>query len=241
MIVSFSRNFIFFHNPKCAGSSFRAVIAEHHDDPFNFWGLHFAPYFRAELDFAHLRSWELIALFPQLAEVAANGNSLIFVRNPYLRFLSAFREYITRYHPEMGLETMGPEALRSFVEHFLPEITVSRILADPRFVHFSPQIWFIRHGMRDIVRHVVPVGPQPGFMHLALNMLGLPFAPIGWENPAPFSLLDALASPRIVAFIGQLYEQDLAYFRAEPRLFSLADIPAPDNNSVIGGYEVWRR
>jgi hypothetical protein len=241
MIVSFSRKFVFFHNPKCAGSSFRAVIAEHHDDPFNFWGLHFAPYFRAELDFAHLRSWELVALFPQLAELAASGNSLIFVRNPFLRFLSAFREYITRYYPELGLETMAPEALRALVEQFLPEIAISRILADPRFVHFSPQLWFIRHGAQDLVRHVVPVGPQHAFMYNALSMLGLPSAPIGWENTSNFSMTEALASPRIVEFIAALYEQDLAYFRSQPRLASLAEVPAADNGCVIGGYEVWQR
>ena len=241
MIVSFSRKFVFFHNPKCAGSSFRAVIAEHHDDPFNFWGLHFAPYFRAELDFAHLRSWELVALFPQIAEQAASGNSLIFVRNPYLRFLSAFREYISRYHPENAIETMAPAALRALVEAFLPEIDISRILADPRFVHFSPQIWFIRNGARDLVRHVVPVGPQHGFMHHALTMLGLPAAPIGWENSSNISMLEALASPRIVDFIAQLYEQDFAYFRSQPRLASLAELPAEVNGSVIGGYEPWQR
>jgi len=241
MIVSFSRKFVFFHNPKCAGSSFRAVIAEHHDDPFNFWGLHFAPYFRAELDFAHLRSWELVALFPQLAEVAAQGNSLIFVRNPYQRFLSAFREYVSRYHPELGMETMGPEALRLLVEQFLPEIAVSRILSDPRFVHFSPQIWFIRHGARDMVRHIVPIGPEHGFMHHALHMLGLPAAPIGWENSTGYSMLHALASPRIVEFISQLYEQDIAYFRSQPRLSSLAEVPAVDDGFAIRGYEVWQR
>jgi hypothetical protein len=229
MIVSTARQFIFIHNPKSAGTSFRTAIAALHDDPEVFWGMRPAPYFGTVLDFAHLRAWELVALYPQLADAAAAGNSLVFVRNPYTRFVSAFREYFGRYHAQVGLGAISPAALAGLVEGFLPEITMERVLFDHRFVHFSPQIWFIRHGERDMVRHVVPMGLTPE----AFCRLGLEPAAVGWENPSPVDMSPALWSWRVRQFIETLYAADLAYLRADPALAGLAAAPGTDNVCVI--------
>jgi hypothetical protein len=229
MIVSSARQFIFIHNPKSAGTSFRAAIAALHDDPEIFWGLRTAPYFGTVLDFAHLRTWELVAMYPLLAERAACGNSLVFVRNPFTRFVSAFREYFARNHPQIPLGAVSPDGLGGLVEAFLPEITMDRILSDHRFVHFSPQIWFIRHGERDMVRHVVPMGAAPA----AFLRLGLEPAAVGWDNLSPVDMMPALESGRVRQFIETLYEADLAYLRADPALAALAAVPRPDNVSVI--------
>jgi hypothetical protein len=237
MIVSSARQFVFVHNPKSAGTSFRAAIADLHDDPVVFWGLRPAPYFGTVLDFAHLRAWELVAMYPRLADAAAAGNSLIFVRNPYHRFLSAFREYFSRYHPDVPLSVMSPAGLAGLVEAFLPEITRERILSDHRFVHFSPQIWFIRYGEREMVRHVLPMGTVPE----AFFRLGLEPAPVGWENSSPVDMMPALGSGRVLQFVETLYEGDLAYLQAEPALAGLAAVPkavspaasAADNVCVI--------
>jgi len=229
MIVSSARRFVFIHNPKSAGTSFRAAIARLHDDPVAFWGLREAPCFGRVLDFAHLRAWELVAMYPQLAEAAASGNSLIFVRNPYTRFVSAFREYFTRNHPQIPLSAISPAGLAGLVEAYLPEITMERILSDHRFVHFSPQIWFIRHEERDMVRHVVPMGATAD----AFCRLGLEPAPVGWENFSPVDMSPALESCRVRQFIETLYESDLEYLRADPALAALAPAPAGDNVCVI--------
>jgi hypothetical protein len=235
MIVSSARQFVFIHNPKAAGTSFRAAIAHLHDDPVVFWGLQPAPCFGRVLDFAHLRVWELAEMYPQLAAAAAGGNSLIFVRNPYTRFLSAFREYFSRNHPDVPLGTLWPAGLAGLVEAFLPEITMERILTDHRFVHFSPQLWFIRHDGRDLVRHVLPMGPA----REAFFRLGLEPAPVGWENPAPVDMAPALASRRLREFVETMYEADFEYLRADPRLEALAEAPAAapaaDNVCVIAG------
>jgi hypothetical protein len=229
MIVSSARQFIFIHNPKSAGTSFRAAIAGLHDDPVVFWGLRTAPYFGTVLDFAHLRAWELAAMYPRLAETAACGNSLVFVRNPFTRFVSAFREYFARNHPQIPLGAVSPAGLGGLVEAFLPEITMERILSDHRFVHFSPQIWFIRHGERDMVRHVIPMGAVPeGFLRL-----GLEPAAVGWENLSPVDMMPALESSRLRQFIETLYETDFKYLRADPALAPLAVAPVRDNVCVI--------
>jgi len=234
MILSSARQFIFIHNPKSAGTSFRTSIAELHDDPEVFWGMRPAPYFGTVLDFAHLRAWELVALYPRLVDAAAAGNSLVFVRNPFTRFVSAFREYFGRYHSEVALDAISPAGLGGLVEAFLPEITMERILFDHRFVHFSPQIWFIRHGELDMVRHVLPMGKTPE----AFCRLGLEPAAVGWENSSPVDMSPALRSARVRQFIETLYEADLKYLRADPALAVLAVPPvlaaATDNVCVIG-------
>ena len=82
MIVCHARRFIFFHNPKCAGMSFRAALQPYHDDRFSFWGIYHAAYFRNAIDHSHLRLWELHALFPDIFRCTETYNSVIFVRKP---------------------------------------------------------------------------------------------------------------------------------------------------------------
>ena len=81
MIVSHARQFIFFHNPKCAGTSMRVALAGYHDDPFSFWGIFPAPFFRNHIDHTHLRLWEMQVLFPHIIRAAQTYRTVIFVRN----------------------------------------------------------------------------------------------------------------------------------------------------------------
>ncbi len=107
MIVSHANRFIFFHNPKCAGTSFRDALKLYHDDGFNFWDIFHAPYFKNHIDHTHLRLWEIQAQFPHLFRCAESYNSVIFVRSAHARFLSAgtstsrssSRRSISRRHP----------------------------------------------------------------------------------------------------------------------------------------------
>src|SRR5579862_369699 len=118
MIVSHRQQFIFFHNPKCAGMSFREVLKERHDDEKQFWGPSPAPYFRVPLDHSHLRLWELHALYPRLFECALSYNSVILVRHPYKRFLAALNEHFKKFQPAVKLLEQSQKERLQVIERF---------------------------------------------------------------------------------------------------------------------------
>ncbi|MEO8713476.1 MAG: sulfotransferase family 2 domain-containing protein [Acetobacteraceae bacterium] len=222
MIVSHARKFIFFHNPKCAGTSFRDALKFWHDDPFSFWGIFPAPYFRNRIDHTHIRLWELLAQFPHLYTCAESYNSLIFVRNPYLRFLSAMNEHFKKFRPHIDLAAMAPEARIVLVERFLRDaLDIARITTDWRFVHFSPQIWQIRLGHRIVPRHIVPMDGNPGFYTHAMTLLGLPALAMPWHNPSPIDLSGVLRSKVVIEFVRDFYTDDFALFATDPALTGL--------------------
>jgi hypothetical protein len=226
MIVSHARKFIFFHNPKCAGTSFRDMLKPYHDDPFTFWGIFYAPYFKNHIDHTHLRLWEMQAQFPGIFQAADTYNSVIFVRNPYRRFLSAVSEHFKKFQPQIPLTGMPTDQQITVIEAFLRQVlTVAGITTNWRFIHFSPQLWFLCLGNRTIPRHIIPIEQGDGFMRRALSLLGLPELPIEHNNPSPIDLAAILASPVISGFVREFYADDFAYFRSDPALADLATEP----------------
>ena len=229
MIVSHARRFIFFHNPKCAGTSFRDALKPWHDDPFNFWGIYHASYFRNAIDHTHLRLWELQAQFPAIFDKTATYDSLIFVRDPYARFLSAMNEHLKKFQPQIDIAGMAPAQRVVVVEGFIEKIlTISRIMTDWRFIHFSPQYWFLTFGGRVVPRHILPMrdGDDGAFAQAGLAALGLPPVAVPRHNPSPVDLRVALTSLAVRRFIETFYEDDFAFFRADPALAALAAPPA---------------
>jgi hypothetical protein len=223
VIVSHANRFIFFHNPKCAGCSFREVLQPYHDDGFTFWGIHYAPYFKNRIDHTHLRLWEMQAQFPQIFRCAESYNSVIFVRNPFARFLSAVNEHIKNYQQQIKLAEMTPAQRVEVVEAFIRQgLTIARITTDWRYIHFSPQLWYLRFGDRTIPRHIIPIGADGAFAREALAVLGLPELPMPHRNPSPVDLKAALASPVVTEFVHAFYADDFAYLRANERLAPLA-------------------
>ena len=223
MIVSHARRFIFFHNPKCAGMSFRDILKPYHDDAFSFWGIYTAPYFRNQIDHSHLRLWELHAQFPRIFECAQSYNTVIFVRNPYERFLAALNEHFKKFQEQIDLAAMTPEQRASVVEQFMQKLLhISRITTDWRFVHFSPQTWFLRVGNTTVPRHVIPMDNGGAFARSALAELGLPIVETPWTNRSPVDLSAVLRSPSVRNFVEQFYADDFAFFRANPALARLA-------------------
>ncbi|MCB8881835.1 sulfotransferase family 2 domain-containing protein [Acidisoma cellulosilytica] len=228
MIVSHARKFIFFHNPKCAGTSFRDMLKPYHDDGFTFWGVFRAPYFKNHIDHTHLRLWEMQAQFPDIFACAMAYNSVIFVRNPYERFLSAVNEHMKKFQPQIDLSSMTPAQRVEAVETFIRQIlTVARITSDWRFIHFSPQIWYLQLGNEFLPRHVIPMGGDDRFMREAMLCLGLDELPIRHHNVSPSNLGAALTSSVLTDFVQRFYEDDFAYFKADARLAGLAELPNP--------------
>lgn len=223
MIVSHRNKFIFFHNPKCAGTSFRDALKPYHDDPFTFWGIFYAAYFRNRIDHTHLRLWEMQAQFPDIFACTDTYNSVIFVRNPRERFLSAVNEHMKKFQPHVDLAAMQPARRAQEVERFLRhDLTIARIITDWRFIHFSPQLWYIRLGSRIVPRHIVPMDAAGRFAAEGAALLGVPDLAMPHHNPSPIDLSAALESPVVTRFIDNFYADDIAFLRADPRLAALA-------------------
>jgi len=225
MIVSHARRFIFFHNPKCAGTSFRDTLKPYHDDPITFWGPRPSPFFRNDLDHTHLRLWEVQALYPALLAAAETEyRSVIFVRSPYLRFLSALAEHFKKFQPNIPLANLSSHQQGQVIDQFLDRIlTIAVITTNWTFIHFSPQIWFLRLGDRVVPRLILPMEAAGDFMERALDYLDLPRSELPHHNPSPFDLGHLLSVPRVSRFVQEFYALDFEFLRASPELARLAD------------------
>jgi hypothetical protein len=227
MIVSHSHRFIFFHNPKCAGTSFRNALMPYHDDGFTFWGIFNSPYFKNDIDHTHLRLWDMHAQFPKIFACADRYNSIIFVRNPYDRFLSALNEHIKKFQPQVNLSKLSKDEIVHTAKYFIQDIlSISRVTTDWRFIHFSPQTWYLKLGDRQIPRHIIPMYDDHACFLKALAVLGLPNLAIPHHNPSPVDLTAALESPIVTRFIQDFYAEDFDFFQSDRALAGLAGMPA---------------
>ena len=218
MIVSERSGFVFVHNPKCGGSVFRRAIEAHHDHPRTFWTPQPAPFFGIEMDHAHLRLWEVQALHPDVFRRLRFEPSVVFVRNPLDRFVSALHHHLRFYRPELGLDELdGPGRLALMQGFDRDELTPERILTDYRLVHFSPQTWFCCVGPERIVGTIIPMGPGLNPMRAAADALGIALPTEDWQAPGE-DRGRYLADPALQAVADRLYAGDHAFLGTLPHL-----------------------
>lgn len=219
LIVSHARKFIFIHNPKCAGTSFRAAIESYHDHETQFWGVGYEPYFQREVDYAHLRLWELAAIHPELLEQLRSYNSVVFVRNPFQRFVSAISEHFKQYRPEIVFSTLSASEQLRIVENFVVNnLTSPRIHADFRYVHFSPQSWFFAMGGAPRIRHILPVLADGESVQQGLECLGVPARLPRPRNINQTGVSALLRSDIIRSFVTNVYSQDFEFIESSAAL-----------------------
>lgn len=221
VIVSRARGFVFVHNPKVAGTSFRNAINAYHDHPTRFWGVLWGQRFGHNLDLAHLRNWELAVVAPDVLEMMPRCNSLAFVRPPVDRFYSACFTYFMLFRPDTHFQlqtsTNQAELIRALIRDGIRE---EQLRTDHRFVHFSPQSWFTHHEGQRVVRHVLPLGGRTDDFSKAFTLLGLPDSEAPTVNRAFGDLYRDTTDPEVTAFVRDFYAQDLAL---------LGDLIAPPN------------
>ena len=218
MIVSKRSGFVFVHNPKCGGSVFRRAIEAEHDHPETFWHPRTAAYFGITLDYAHLRLWEVQALCPDVFERLGRLRAVVFVRNPLDRFISALHHHFRVYRPFVGVDALeGPERLALFRRFARDELSMARILADYRYVHFSPQSWFCLLGTRQVVGTVIPMGAGLNPMAAARDVLGLDLVGEDWHEPGD-DRADLRADELLRHIAGRLYAEDSAFLGSLPHL-----------------------
>jgi tetratricopeptide (TPR) repeat protein len=226
MIISHFHRFILFHNPKTAGMSLRSVLAPYHDDPIPLEGILRRPPLDYSLDFAHLRLWEISTLFPRLIETAESYRSVVFVRNPYRRFISAVDQHFKTYYRDLPIQIMRPVSQMLAVETFVDRmLRVESVRTDHRFVHFSPQTWYLQSGGLRLSADIIPMDDHGAFIVRAFECLGLPDRAVPHDNRSQLDLIQVLISPKIRAFVRDFYADDFAFFAADPVLAPLADEP----------------
>jgi Sulfotransferase family len=228
MIVSHAKRFIFLHVPKCAGTSFRDALKAYHDDAENFWYRRNDPYFGCEVDYAHMRLWELHALFPRIFDAMAHYETLALVRNPYERFISALAQHLTAFHQNLDYYAADKEILRGYAERFIEqELRIERVLGNARFVHFSFQTWYIALGELRLARHVLPIPNNDQGWAQVFGKLGVPPAPIGRSNPRGGPLSHLLRNEGMLQWIENFYRSDFDWLRRDPNLAALTVRPKP--------------
>lgn len=225
MIISHQDRFVFIHNPKCAGSSFRHQIAHLHDDATTFWDIHFNHHLGLHLDHAHLRVWELRAFHGDLLERLRGYRSVVFVRNPIRRLASAIVHHIGAYRPELQFADCDRRDQIAIVDRIIDELTIERIITDYRYVHFSPQRWFFMHPDDTLAWKVLPLSNDAESILPGFDALGLPRAAPEPINTAPIDYSHLLNHPRLLLFGVDFYAGDFEAFHRLDLPTSLTTLP----------------
>lgn len=226
MIISHKNRFVFIHNPKCAGTSFREQLTAYHDDETVFWGYELNPHLGVNLDLAHLRLWELDALRRPLMRRIGGYRSAVFVRNPFRRLVSALMEHIRNFRPELGFATLDKRGQLAAVHHVLDELIPARLIVDFRYVHFSPQHWFICLPGEPPAWTVVPLSDDPESLLAGFDALGVPRGAAEQRNRTGLDYAHLLHDPRLLLFTIEFYKADFQLFRALGLPEALTALPA---------------
>ncbi len=210
MIVSDCLRFVFVHNPKCAGTVFRDAVRFAHDYPATFWHIQPSPRDGRPLDYAHLRLWEVRDLFPDVYERLRTLTSLVIVRDPIRRFVSALHHHFREHYQGVGIDGLGTHEKISLFQRFIrSDLGLAQVLEDPRYVHFSLQKWFCALGDERVVEHVLHFEDQP--LAAASRLIGQGLSTDHWrhENHVDKALLD---DPLLSGFANDFYAEDHAFF-----------------------------
>lgn len=213
MIVSHKHRFVFIHNPKCAGTSFRQQIVQYHDDETTFWGYEVSPHLGIQLDLAHLRLWELASLRRPLMRRISGYRSAVFVRNPFRRLVSSLMEHIRNFRPQLGFQALDKAGQIDATLHILRELTPERLITDFRYVHFSPQYWYICLPGEPPAWTVLPLLDDPESLLAGFDTLGVPRGTPERLNRASYDHAHLLNDPRLLLFALEFYKADFELFR----------------------------
>jgi hypothetical protein len=97
MIMSNAHKFVFFHNPKAAGTSVREALEKYNDIGFKLWGPNPDQTKGRMIDRAHIGLDEFAEYFPELWDRAKGYHKFFLYRDPFSRFFSSFAEYSKHY------------------------------------------------------------------------------------------------------------------------------------------------
>ena len=213
MLYSDTREFLFIHNPKAAGTSIRQVLAPFDDSAGLYWHPFYVDRLSRIVDRAHICANELEDF--DLLQKAAKYFTFGFVRDPYERFMSAWDEHLHQ-HGESDEPFADPnEWIR---QHLIP----ANVRYDWRYIHFCPQHFFFYRGRKCIVDYL------GRFERIKDDWLSIQRiininAPLASTNNRRSSMRDAFFAKlnhASIERINEIYERDFELFGYEKLLTS---------------------
>ncbi len=144
MIVSESKGFIFIHNPKAGGMSFRTILKRH--DTTDEFFLEWVPYPERGclLDRAHLTLEQLRAHHRDVYDMMERVFTFGFVRDPYQRYFSALSQHLKLTTPLMRRAVMSdPECFYAVANRIARHVfDPDELDRDVKRIHFRRQTDF---------------------------------------------------------------------------------------------------
>lgn len=221
MIISDRMKFVFFHNPKCGGTSFRRHLKEW-DDRFNYYWL-FDDHYGVKVDKAHMPLYIFQRYCPVDFEKITKYTSFMFCRNPYTRFVSAFNEIHKDLYKSYSEGAVSLEAYSEKINEFIFDMDQSCVLGRRiRYRHFTKQSLYAINQGKNIVDVVIKLEDmQPGLRKIKIlngELHNLISSDVKMQNAKPMpssgKYLDILTSESLCK-INNLYEDDFNYFEYE--------------------------
>lgn len=217
MIISDTKQFVFLHNPKAAGTSIRQNILLPHDTRHNFfWGMASGGSLKRPIDKAHLALEDFKVVFPDTYSILQDYFVFAFVRDPYERYISSFHEYIKHNHTNMDIGSLKHKETMEMLDNFIAnQLTKNRIRHVYKYRHFIPQHFILYHKNKCMVDYIGRVSTLNRDITNISKLLDLGITPkLGELNrrPQTTNAKQDMLLPRTKDLIRRLYELDFMYF-----------------------------
>ncbi|SIT18279.1 sulfotransferase family 2 domain-containing protein [Paracoccus saliphilus] len=141
MIISDVEKFVFVHNPKVGGMTFRTALMPFDTRENFFFEWKEVGDLKKTLDLAHITPFQLNRFFPDVFASIESYYKFGFSRNPYSRFMSAISQHLKLCTPYIRNAVLSNEDLFYGIasEFALTSLKQDIIDQDVRMVHFRKQ------------------------------------------------------------------------------------------------------
>lgn len=216
MIISDTKEFIFIHNPKTAGTSIRRALLRFDGRQDFYWLYHQSAALGRELDKAHMALDDFRIEFPKDYELVSKYFVFMFVRNPYDRMVSSYNETANR---KLSLATT-PRAIATYLrdlnKFILESCSERSIRYEFALRFFMPQHAMCGFGDQCVANFVGKVEELERSLNAVRELAQLPadtFRSIEKVNARnkSFRALDLLSRDSI-AHVNALYARDFEQF-----------------------------
>lgn len=125
MIVSDEEEFVFIHNPKCAGTTVRDSLKVFDNHDHWFWGQ--TKINERGIDKAHMSLNIVKVYFPEIFKLFESYFVFGVVRNPYKRIVSSYNEVFFKEFEQVTLGEISFDEYRDDLNKFILDISASDI------------------------------------------------------------------------------------------------------------------